>query len=311
MARRERERYTERTRQGGRPASKPGDSAASASDRQVDSTAMVYAGGGALVVVLALIAFMVLNRNRVATPGASPTTAASSAITNTTESAITTSKESSAASGGVTDTSAAKPPAPAAGTGKQWAAPEDQKLDPATKAYFATIETKKGAIVVQLFPDVAPQHVNNFIFLARQGFYDGTTFHRVIPGFMAQGGDPTGSGQGGPGYTIPAEFNAANPVPHRIGSLAMARTSDPNSAGSQFYIVNADGPSATGLNGQYTVFGHVVKGLKNVLAISPRDPQTASTPGDEIVKITIEEKPKSESIVTADDIRQGKLPAND
>jgi peptidyl-prolyl cis-trans isomerase B (cyclophilin B) len=117
---------------------------------------------------------------------------------------------------------------------------------------------KGGAIEIELYPDVAPKTVENFITLAKKGFYDGLTFHRVVPGFVVQGGDPNGDGTGGPGYTIKAEFNSK---PHVRGTVAMARSSDPDSAGSQFYICLADAPQ---LNGQYTVFGKVLKGMEVV-----------------------------------------------
>ena len=128
---------------------------------------------------------------------------------------------------------------------------------------IAVIETNLGTIVIQLFHDVAPGHVENFVKLAQDGFYDGTTFHRVIPGFMIQGGDPnskdddrSNDGQGGPGYTINAEFSDK---PHKRGILSMARAQDPNSAGSQFFIVVAD---SNFLDGQYTVFGEVIEGME-------------------------------------------------
>ena len=128
---------------------------------------------------------------------------------------------------------------------------------------IAVIETNFGTIVIQLFPDVAPGHVENFVKLAQDGFYDGTTFHRVIPGFMIQGGAPnskdadrSNDGQGGPGYTINAEFSDK---PHKRGILSMARAQDPNSAGSQFFIVVAD---SNFLDGQYTVFGEVIEGME-------------------------------------------------
>jgi len=132
----------------------------------------------------------------------------------------------------------------------------------------ATITTKFGKIVVKFFPDLAPLHVKNFIMLAEAGYYNGTPFHRVIPGFMIQGGDPTGSGAGGPGYTIPAEFSKTKK--HLAGILSMARTSDPNSAGSQFFIMVA--PS-THLDGQYSIFGEVVEGMDvvNKIVSTPRD----------------------------------------
>ena len=126
----------------------------------------------------------------------------------------------------------------------------------------AVIETKFGNIELKFFPDVAPGHVNNFIELAKKGFYDGTIFHRVIPGFMIQGGDPNSKdpdkskhGMGGPGYTIKAEFNEK---PHKKGTLSMARAAHPDSAGSQFFICVADAPF---LDRQYTVFGEVVSGM--------------------------------------------------
>ena len=128
---------------------------------------------------------------------------------------------------------------------------------------IAVIETNFGTIVIQLFPDVAPGHVENFVKLAQDGFYDGTTFHRVIPGFMIQGGDPnskdddrSNDGQGGPGYTINAEFSDK---PHKRGILSMAIAQDHNSAGSQFFIVVAD---SNFLDGQYTVFGEVIEGME-------------------------------------------------
>ncbi|MEM7027013.1 MAG: peptidylprolyl isomerase [Pseudomonadota bacterium] len=127
----------------------------------------------------------------------------------------------------------------------------------------AVIETSFGNIELRLYEDVAPGHVENFIKLAKQGFYDGTIFHRVIPGFMIQGGDPNTKGSdksqygiGGPGYSIDAEFSQRS---HKRGILSMARSRDPNSAGSQFFIVVAD---STFLDGQYTVFGEVISGME-------------------------------------------------
>jgi peptidylprolyl isomerase/peptidyl-prolyl cis-trans isomerase B (cyclophilin B) len=117
------------------------------------------------------------------------------------------------------------------------------------------IETEHGEMLIELYPDVAPNHVASFKALIAKGYYDGLVFHRVISNFMAQGGDPSGTGQGGPGYTIKAEFNARK---HVRGTLSMARTHDPDSAGSQFFICFVPYPS---LDGQYTVFGQVIKGL--------------------------------------------------
>jgi len=156
----------------------------------------------------------------------------------------------------------------------------------------AVIETEFGDIELKFFPDVAPNHVNNFIELSKKGFYDGTTFHRVIPGFMIQGGDPNsrdhnkaGHGMGGPGYTVKAEFNDK---PHKRGTLSMARSADPNSAGSQFFICVADAPF---LDKQYTVFGEVVSGMEAVdkIVSQPRDPR--DNPNERIeMKVKIKEK---------------------
>ncbi len=138
----------------------------------------------------------------------------------------------------------------------------------------AIIKTNLGEIELSFFPDIAPNHVDNFMELAKKGFYDGTIFHRVIPGFMVQGGDPNSKdqdrsrhGMGGPGYTVKAEFNSRS---HKRGILSMARSSDPDSAGSQFFICVADAPF---LDKQYTVFGEVVRGMDVTDSIvnQPRD----------------------------------------
>ncbi|HTJ26758.1 MAG TPA: peptidylprolyl isomerase [Candidatus Limnocylindria bacterium] len=139
------------------------------------------------------------------------------------------------------------------------------------QAARARISTEKGDIVFTFYPNEAPQHCAAFIKLARAGFYDGLTFHRVEPGFVIQGGDPNGNGTGGPGYNLDAEFNEH---PHLKGTVAMARASSPNSAGSQFYICLDDAPF---LNRQYTVFGHVVEGQSVVDAIRRGDAMTSVT----------------------------------
>ena len=142
------------------------------------------------------------------------------------------------------------------------------------KQTTAVLETKFGEITLKFFPDVAPKHVNSFIELANKGFYDGTTFHRVVPGFVIQGGDPNTKsedrskhGTGGPGYTLEAEFSN---LPHKRGTLSMARAAHPDSAGSQFFICVAD---AAFLDGQYTVFGEVNEGMDVVdkIVSQPRD----------------------------------------
>ena len=168
-----------------------------------------------------------------------------------------------------------------------FSAPE-QVIDPA-KDYVATITMQNGGeIVIQLFPQQAPITVNSFVFLACQGFYDGLTFHRVIPTFMAQGGDPTGSGTGGPGYTIQDEHNNGL-VFDRPGLVSMAHTSQPNSAGSQFFITYSAEQTAH-LSGTFTIFGEVTQGMDVAEGISPRDPASAGTPGDVIQQIRVAEQ---------------------
>jgi peptidyl-prolyl cis-trans isomerase B (cyclophilin B) len=136
-----------------------------------------------------------------------------------------------------------------------------------------TLELEGGdKIEMELYPDAAPQHVASFIDLVDKGYYNGLNFHRVVPGFVVQGGCPKGTGSGGPGYSLKAEFNSR---PHLSGSLAMARSSDPDSAGSQFYICLAPQPS---LDGNYTVFGQVTSGFERVQKIRQ---------GDKMAKITV------------------------
>jgi len=159
--------------------------------------------------------------------------------------------------------------------------PPEMQIDP-DETYVATISTAKGDIVVELFADRAPNTVNNFVFLARQGFYDDTTFHRVIAGFMAQGGDPSGSGSGGPGYTFADEFHPD--LRHdRPGILSMAN-SGPNTNGSQFFITYAPTPH---LDDLHSVFGQVIAGMDVLESLTVRDPAQATSPGDVIEKITI------------------------
>lgn len=167
---------------------------------------------------------------------------------------------------------------------KKYASAPKMAIDPAKK-YTATIDTTEGKIEVELYPKDAPQHVNSFIFLAKEGFYDGVIFHRVIPGFMIQGGDPEGTGTGGPGYHLPAEFNARR---HEPGVLSMARTNDPNSAGSQFFIVHGD---ASFLDNQYTAFGKVTSGMDVVdkIAKAPRDRNDRPNKPTKINKIAVKE----------------------
>ena len=137
---------------------------------------------------------------------------------------------------------------------------------------MAVIALERGGEVrIEFFPADAPKTVDNFVTLARKGFYNGLTFHRVVPGFVAQGGDPKGNGTGGPGYTIAAEFNKQK---HERGAVAMARSQHPDSAGSQFYITFGPQPH---LDGSYTVFGRVVAGMEHVDAIRQGDRMTSVT----------------------------------
>ncbi len=155
---------------------------------------------------------------------------------------------------------------------KQYDAPPEMQIDK-DRVYQATIETNRGTIVLELFAQHAPLTVNNFVFLAQDGFYDGVTFHRVISDFMVQGGDPTGSGRGGPGYRFADEF-AGNPLKHERGVISMANAG-PGTNGSQFFITHGPQPH---LNGRHTVFGKVKSGMEVVDAIEQ---------GDSMVKVTI------------------------
>jgi peptidyl-prolyl cis-trans isomerase B (cyclophilin B) len=148
---------------------------------------------------------------------------------------------------------------------KQYSAPPAHGID-ASKKYSATIETSRGTIVVDLFAKEAPKTVNNFVFLAREGFYDGTVFHRVIKDFMIQGGDPTGTGTGGPGYRFEDEFKG-NPNKHKVGSLSMANAG-PGTNGSQFFITHI---VTDWLDGKHTVFGEVRSGQDVVNAVKQGD----------------------------------------
>lgn len=150
---------------------------------------------------------------------------------------------------------------------KQYRSYPEMVIDP-KKSYTGKIQTNKGDIEIELFVKDAPLTVNNFVFLAQDGFYDGVIFHRVIPGFVAQGGDPTGTGRGGPGYKFDDEVSRRNiPQRHATGSLSMANAG-PNSNGSQFFIVYGPQPH---LDGKHTVFGAVTKGMDVALKLKNGD----------------------------------------
>ena len=157
---------------------------------------------------------------------------------------------------------------------QQWSTPPAMQIDP-KKGYTATIETNRGNIVVTLAPEHAPKTVNNFVFLAKEGYYDGVTFHRVINNFMVQGGDPTGTGRGGPGYKFEDETRG-NPLKHGSKVLSMANAG-PNTNGSQFFITHSPQPH---LDGKHTVFGTVTEGADVVDAIQQGDKMTKVTIGE-------------------------------
>lgn len=165
---------------------------------------------------------------------------------------------------------------------KTYSAPPPMVIDTAKK-YTATIETEKGNLVLELFASDVPNTVNNFVFLAREGFYDGTTFHRVMPDFMAQGGDPTGTGRGGPGYIFDNEITEHT---HVAGTLSMANAgADTN--GCQFFITYKAKPN---LDGSYSAFGQLIEGKDVLESLTPRDPnQNPDFEGDRIIRITITE----------------------
>jgi len=169
----------------------------------------------------------------------------------------------------------------------QWDKPPAMQIDP-SKQYLAELQTEKGTILIQLFADKAPKTVNNFVFLAREGFYDKITFHRVIPGFMAQTGDPTGAGGGGPGYNIEDEFSPD--LRHdQPGTVSMANKGQPNTGGSQFFITYGPTPH---LDDKHTIFGRVVDGLEVLEQLTERRPSQSpnAPPGDKLLSVEIEEK---------------------
>lgn len=158
---------------------------------------------------------------------------------------------------------------------KQWDSPPEMTIDP-NKVYMVEMRTNKGNITLELYPEHAPKTVNNFVFLAGEGFYDGVAFHRVIPDFVIQGGDPSGTGAGGPGYRFEDE-TGGNPLVHSAGVISMAN-SGPDTNGSQFFITHSPHPH---LNGRHTVFGKVTDGMDVVNSVKE---------GDVMEKVTAREK---------------------
>jgi len=166
---------------------------------------------------------------------------------------------------------------------QKWNTPPAMEIDP-EKNYTARMETDKGEMVIELFADKAPKTVNNFVFLARQGFYDDVIFHRVIDNFMVQGGDPTGTGTGGPGYKFEDEFDPS--LKHdKPGMLSMANAG-PNTNGSQFFITHVPTPW---LDNKHSIFGQIQEGMDVLMSIPPRDPMNTESPSVKILKVSIEE----------------------
>ena len=167
---------------------------------------------------------------------------------------------------------------------KQWSKAPDMVIDP-KKKYQATFKTSKGDIVVKLHADKAPKTVNNFVFLAREGFYDDTIFHRVLNDFMAQGGDPTATGMGGPGYKFGDEFHPT--LKHdRPGLLSMANAG-PGTNGSQFFLTHVPTPW---LDNKHTIFGEVIQGLDVLLSIPERDPRRTDSPAVNLTAVELTEE---------------------
>lgn len=167
---------------------------------------------------------------------------------------------------------------------KQWSKPPAMVIDP-KKKYTATLHTDKGEIEVELFADKTPTTVNNFVFLSREGFYDGTIFHRVIADFMAQAGDPTGTGMGGPGYRFNDEFHPS--LRHDGPGILSMANAGANTNGSQFFITHKATPW---LDNKHAVFGKVTRGMDVLLSIPSRDPQRPASPAVRLNSVTISEQ---------------------
>ena len=239
---------------------------------------MRFIHGGLLALVLLLAACGTPTDNSVPagdSTGSQPSSAASASPA--TEASAAPEASASPAGGGAVGTDPAE-------RNDKYSAPPPMSIDQ-NKKYTVTIETTKGTMKAELFPKEAPMAVNNFVFLARDGFYQNVKFHRVIQGFMIQGGDPTGTGTGGPGYTF-----AEEPVTrdYQRGILAMAKTSAPNSTGSQFFIMHADYP----LPKEYTIFGKLTEGedVLDAIATTPTDPADAPLEEVRMTNVTITEE---------------------
>lgn len=280
----QRRRQVQRARRGTGPVQRP--KAPPPAPKQDDnkrkmSDLWISLGIVALVIVLVFVAYRLSRRpstsaDAVPTGTIAPAAALGGTVEATVETASTAQATAESASTPVEDTSVTK----------SWSQPPAMSLD-ANVDYQAIIKTVKGDIVINLFEDEAPNTVNNFVFLARQGFYDGVTFHRVLAGFMAQTGDPTGTGTGGPGYRFADEFSPS--LRHDSEGIVSMANSGANTNGSQFFITYAP---QTHLNDKHSVFGKVIEGMDVLRLLALRDPTVRPTPppGDKILTIEIVEK---------------------
>jgi len=232
------------------------------------------------IVVLIVLAFVLLYYYTVLRPVSQPT------ITDVTvlPPATTVATSMPTISANAVPESAGQPTSISGDKIMQWSQPPAMSID-TSKTYEAVLKTDKGDIRIHLYADKSPITVNNFVFLARQGFYDGVTFHRVISGFMAQTGDPTGTGRGGPGYKFANESDPT--LKHDSEGIVAMANAGRDTNGSQFYITYAPQPH---LDGGYTIFGKVIEGMDVLRSISPRNPALNGAPGDRIRTIEIIEK---------------------
>ena len=263
---------TARTKASKPPTTRP-EEKAKASD--------VWFAVGILVVIVGV--FVGLYYFAVRRPAEQSTSATTSPLATSTGPVVSVeTAAASAAEPSPTPTATAEPK----GLTMSWSEAPKMSLDN-SKEYEALIETEKGTVRVELFADKVPVTVNNFVFLARQGYYDGVTFHRVLPGFMAQTGDPTGTGSGGPGYRFEDEFDSS--LRHDSEGILSMANAGPNTNGSQFFITYVPTPH---LDDVHSVFGKVIEGMDVVKAITPRDPgkNPGAPAGDKILTIEIIEK---------------------
>jgi cyclophilin family peptidyl-prolyl cis-trans isomerase len=268
----ERRRQVSRTRRGTRPDDrhKPSRPPTKRQEEKMTMRDIWLAVG---IVVLIVAAFILLYQVTVRRPATQPATTPPPVETPAPDDGTPTPE---AANDSSTDTEMEA-------VAMSWSKPPEMQIDP-SKRYEAILHTEKGDVRIELFAEEAPVTVNNFVFLAREGYYDGVTFHRVLPGFMAQTGDPTGTGSGGPGYKFRDEFHPG--LNHNsVGMVSMANAGA-NTNGSQFFITYVP---TSHLNNRHSVFGKVIEGMDAVKALTPRNPaeNPAAPPGDKILSVEI------------------------